>query len=414
MSVRILNIADLHASGDPLKQQKFLSSAEEILEYVYNNRPHIVLISGDVWDKPQFFREGSGVSIVTDFLISLSYYCTVFIVKGNNAHDAPGSISLLHQLRPNIYAYEKPVSLVCYRDDSGYHVAYDILDPNHVQVCPGSDDDIIVSLVPYPDKASFIFPGSIDENNQSFEDKFASVFELLNLVTSDYNCPKILGAHMNVVGSRTSTGQPLIGQEIQVSPEVLNISGHHYIGIGHIHAHTVFQHTNSTCIVMVGSFYNCNWGELDKKGFSEAEIEYDENQWRVYHSWVPFRYARPMVALTGKWDNEAGTFQLDSSAFDIELAKSENSFVRFRYSIRENERDCVTEGILNEIRAEFGRETLFEEDIIPVEREQRSSEIINVNSLTDETIVYANDTNQTELITESIKDKIAQIEESVL
>ena len=110
--LRFIYTADIHADGNPESYRKLESSLKEMLEFVKDRDIDFILISGDVWDKQQTFNGKSGVTLIIEYLTKLSELVkNIFIVKGNNHHDNEGSISLLHQLRKNIYAYEKPAML---------------------------------------------------------------------------------------------------------------------------------------------------------------------------------------------------------------------------------------------------------------------------------------------------------------
>lgn len=405
-NILFVNIADLHASADPRKQEKFKASIDEILQHLRKGRYEFVLISGDVWDRPQYFKEQSAVRMVFDAISSIARYVNhVFIVKGNNYHDAPGSIDLLNSIAPNVHAYEHPACLLINKTLGVVDLLRTEFDYTN------SLYDYIVSLVPFPEKQNFVFPGSIDDNNREFQDKLEGLFDLFSLVTANYDCPKVMGLHANIQGSRLSSGQTFYGQDVVITPNIIERAKHHYYGAGHIHSFTELAEN----MYMVGNLYNCNWGELEQKGFLEAEIE-NADGWKTYRSWFPYQNSRPMALVTGGFTNGDWFFDLDTKEQDhaMHVAREANSEVKFRYTVLENERSLVTEFHLAGIKQLFGDDVVIEENPIPVEREKRSTEIMQVLSLTDEVRVYAENTEQGEIVTESLNNKIAEIEVNVL
>ena len=104
--------ADWHLDKDPKRKRKACESLDQMVEYVKNNHVDYIVHGGDFWETKQNFGENSGVEYGFQYLKELAKHVKAIIInKGNNNHDYAGSISLLHQLRENIFAYEYPVSL---------------------------------------------------------------------------------------------------------------------------------------------------------------------------------------------------------------------------------------------------------------------------------------------------------------
>lgn len=117
MNYRFIHSADWHSDADPIKQQKLEASLGQMVDYCKKVKVNAIIIAGDIWEERQNHSDNSGVPLIYTYLRHLSKLVDfIFIVKGNNSHDQPGSISLLHQLEPNIYAFEKPVTLSVVKD----------------------------------------------------------------------------------------------------------------------------------------------------------------------------------------------------------------------------------------------------------------------------------------------------------
>ena len=401
--LKIIHTADWHADAELTKNDKLVDSLTQMLDYVKENKVNAIIHAGDIWEKKQSYSDKSGVPTIIEMLRMLSKHVDfIFITKGNNSHDEPGSVSLLHQLEPNIYAYEYPVVLAVTRNDTRI---IDILNNDFgtypVQV------DYIVSLVPYPTKAMFVKEQSIDLNNNEFVEMFEEVFELIGNVTQPYTCPKILAFHGNVVGSRLSTGQTLVSQDIMVAPKTLQKAKHDYYALGHIH----LRQEVAPNMIYSGSIYNKNWGETEQKSFEIIEFV-DKTPLSENASIEPYNYpimltaARPMITVEAEFTpNDA------SRDFWVEdNLPNNNPEVRFRCTVKENDRKLLTEDKIEWIKSYFGKDVKIEWNIIPDERESRSESIMHAKTLLEEVEEYAK-VVEFEL-PESIKEKVKSIQEN--
>lgn len=366
--LRFLHIGDMHIDHDPKFKAKIQPSLDQIINYCKEIKINAVVIPGDLTHRKQSYSGSSGVPMLISFLKDLSQLVDfVFITKGN--HDEPGSISLLHQLEDNIYAFEYPVAMGVI--DKMTHLAIDILREESNFKNP----DYIVSLVPYPTKASLLIENSIDNNNAEFIQKFEEIFEHIGDVTSDYTCPKILGFHGNIVGSRLSSGQTLMSQDIIVAPSTLEKAKHDYYALNHIH----IEQDITPWMGYAGGIANFNWGETEQKSF--RAIEYIGREFTIDK--IPFTSARPMVKLDANFEDNEIVCNGQSSPF------VQNAEYRIRVTVKENERNLITEKKIESIKETYGEDVKIEFNIIPVERESRSEQIMTCKDLLQEVIEYA-------------------------
>jgi len=392
--LRFIHTADWHADNDPNKQKKLEDSLKQILEYVKENKVNAVIHAGDIWEKKQIYAQNSGVPMVILYLRAISKYVDfIFITKGNNSHDEPGSVSLLYQLEENIFAYEHPVVLSVHNED-GINLVKDLIrygsDPDEFT------PDYIVSLIPYPQKSGFITNTSIDNNNANFLENFEQVFEHIGDITKSYTCPKLLAFHGNVVGSRLSTGQTLVSQDIMVAPSTLLKAKADYYALGHIHLRQ-FIYPN---MGYSGSIYNKSWGETEQKSFEV--VEFDKGIMTSFI--VPLTAARPMITVDAEFvDND---FKWDLS---ITNNIGDNAEFRFRCKVKENERNLITDDKIEFLKNFFGEDVKIEFNIVPIERESRSERIMNCRDLLGEVIEYAKVIDHK--IDNSVMTKVAEIQE---
>ncbi len=397
-TLSFIHTADWHADGVPKKAAKLEASLKQMLDYVKENKVNAIIHAGDIWERKQSYAERSGVPLVIDYLRELSKHVDfIFITKGNNSHDEPGSVSLLHQLEPNVYAYEYPVVLSVMTDGD-----IPVVDLLKLGTAGDPRANYIVSLVPYPTKAMFVKEQSIDLNNQEFVSMFEGVFDLIAYVTQPYTCPKILAFHGNVVGSRLSTGQTLLSQDIMVAPATLKKAKHDYYALGHIHLRQEVQPN----MVYSGSIYNKNWGETEPKSFEVIEFvdttpfEQKEDI-EPYNHRVMLSSARPMVTV------EAEFFVGGFKIAPIENYVKDAEF-RFRCKVKENDRKLITDEAIEWIKGEYGDDVKIEWNVIPDERESRSEAIMHAKTLLEEVEEYAKVTEFD--LPESVKEKVLSIQ----
>ncbi|MBS4034362.1 MAG: metallophosphoesterase [Ignavibacterium sp.] len=391
--LRFIHTADWHADADPKKQKKLEASLDQMVAYCSNVKVNAIIHAGDVFEKSQKYQANSGVPVVLKYLHKLAKLVDfIFITKGNNSHDEPGSIELLHQIEPNVFAYEYPVVLGMKAGAVKQHV-FDLLRDEHRI----TEFDYIVSLVPYPTKASLLIEDSIDNNNANFIEKFEQIFEHIGEVTQPYTCPKLLAFHGNVVGSRLSSGQTLVSQDIMVAPSTLEKAKHDYYALGHIHLRQFFKPNMGYS----GSIYNKNWGETEQKSFETIEFE-DGNMITIT---IPLNAARPMVKIDAEFIN--GRFEWDESITTDEA--NANAEFRFRCTVSENDRKLISDDKIEWLKTFFGKDVKIEFNIIPDQRESRSEKIMNCKTLLDEVKEYASVIEQP--INGTIEQKVLELQE---
>lgn len=401
-NLRFVHIGDMHL--DPKYQTKNELSLNQILDYCKRTRINGVIIPGDILHCKQSYSSSSAVPVLFDFIRKLAQLVDfIFITKGN--HDEPGSISLLHKLEPNIYAYEYPVCLSIETDDeTNTKVVYDMLREDF----PFFEPNYIVSLVPYPQKSGFITNTSIDNNNNEFLEKFEQLFELIGDVTQPYTCPKILAFHGNVVGSRLSSGQSLVSQDIMVAPSTLEKAKADYYALNHIHLRQEIRPN----IIYAGGIGNFNWGETEPKSFEVIEFDNwicgGELEGKMSTHQIKLSAAKPMIKIEAEI---SGPFKeivpLDEyTEFCVNPIEAE---YRIRITLEENERNLITEEKIHELKKLFGNDVKIELNIIPNERESRSEKIMDCKSLLDEVKEYAAVIEQP--ISESIENKVFEVQE---
>lgn len=391
--MKIVHIADIHADGNPTKLEKLRSNFDELVEFLRTEQVEAVVIAGDIWERTQSLNAESGVLTILEYLKKMSKLVKhIFITKGNNEHDNPGSIAALHQIESNIHAYEYPVMLAV----KGTGKVFDLLK-EEIMFTP----DYIVTLFPYPTKAGLVDLGSgINESNEETKEIFHQIFTAIGIKRQMFeNVAHILAFHGTISGSKLSNGQTMIGRSLEFSTEALQMAKADYYALGHIHLRQEMAKNMLYC----GSMYNKDWGETEKKSFELVEIEET-----VEHKPIYYKNARPLTKLTATYDPLSNNLDID----DIEFNSYTKPFVRIEFQITDRDKSVFNESeLLEKIKAKYGEDVVFKYSIVPTEREARSQEIMAATDVLGEVVAYANTISVS--LTQGHLDKVKHVEELV-
>lgn len=169
----------------------------------------------------------------------------IVICYGN--HDLPGDLdvfALLGSVWP-IRVIARPQT-VCFATSTGEMAA--------------------VFVLPFPTRAGLVGAGVPSDQigtaaRQALDAIFMQAATDLRDATADGYVPLMIG-HVNVAGSITSSGQPNIGQEIEIDQALLDRLGPIYKGLNHIHK---AQEIGSA--VYAGSCCRLDYGEIEAKRY---------------------------------------------------------------------------------------------------------------------------------------------------
>jgi exonuclease SbcD len=162
---------------------------------------------------------------------------------------------------------------------------------------------------------------------------------------AEHRGPRVLLAHAMVIGSRVSTGQPLVGCDFEIGVEDLALAGADAVALGHIHMPQAWgqaeselvAHVGPAPVIYPGSPRRTAFGEVEEKGYvivSLASGPRDERG-RVATGWERIATpCTPMVLAEGEYESAAG-IRLDHG-FVVSGAE-----VRLRYQVAADQRDAA-------------------------------------------------------------------------
>lgn len=274
--MKILHLSDLHL-GKRVNEFSMIEDQEYILTKIINiideQKPQVVLIAGDVYDKS--IPSAEAVELFDDFLVRLSTRnLKVFVISGN--HDSAERIAFGGRLMDKSGIYMSPVyngttTPISLEDEFGTVNFY---------------------LLPFikPSNVRRFFP---EETIESYTDALNTAIAHMNIDTKERN---ILITHQFVTGaSRTESEDISVGGSDNVDAGVFECFD--YVALGHIHA---AQKCGSEFIRYSGTPLKYSFSEAnDHKTVTILDIRKKGDMELSFFPLVP---KRDMVEIKGTYD----------------------------------------------------------------------------------------------------------------
>jgi exonuclease SbcD len=314
-----------------------------------------LLHAGDIFERRSTPRERSAVA---DWLRDCAITMDVVVVRGN--HDALEEHDLWPQLRApgRIETFERPGITEIVDARSGSRVA--------------------VATLPWPQKAH------VEAAGADAREAMRAVLRGLGDQLSTLDCPRVLLTHAMVRGSKTSTGQELLGCELELGLEDLALARADLYALGHIHAHQHWMVGDAPAIYP-GSPRRANFGELEPKGYVVAEFD-----GRRLVGWEFVETpATPMVHVDATWIREVtvdGAAVCDGALViaGLEPAVS-GAEVRLRVHVPADSRDAArraAQEVADRYRAAGAVSVKVEEQVLATTR-ARTPEVARATTLVE-------------------------------
>lgn len=303
----------------------------------------LVLHAGDVFERKSTPLEREKAFAWFQRMANLA---PVFVVRGN--HDALDDLPLLERLeaKHGITVVQEARVIHC----GGVHVA----------------------CVAWPRKATLLAAfgsQSLEAGEASAADALRSVFRGLGAQLADEPGARLLLMHAMVRGSVTSTGQPLVGCDLEIGLEDLALLDAHAYLLGHIHRSQTWNIGNAP-VIYPGSPRRTAFGESEAKGYTLLTIEGES----VTAEFIELP-ATPMIHVSAAW--QAGGFLTD----DDQLVTGAE--VRFRYTVASDAREAAA-GSAEQIRQAWlnaGAMLVKVEPIVITEQRARAPELAKAVTL---------------------------------
>lgn len=274
--MKIFHLSDLHIGKSvheySMKEEQ-VHILREILRYIKEEQPQVVIFAGDIYDKsvPQI----EAVKILDEFFTEIAKTNTkVLVISGN--HDSSYRLNFANKLleRNNIYiegVFTGKVRIESFEDEYGAVNFY---------------------MLPFikPMDVSGIFK---DKQIQSYNDAVQAVIESVDIDKTKRN---VMIAHQFVTGAISSESEVNVGT-------LDNIDGHifddfDYVALGHIHKP---QKVLRDTMRYSGTPLSYSFSEKDdKKSITVVELNEKDD---INISFLPLEPIHKMIEVKGELDN---------------------------------------------------------------------------------------------------------------
>lgn len=192
--------------------------------------------------------------------------------------------------------------------------------------------------------------------------------------------PDLFLGHCMARGSITSTGQPLVGHDLEVGLEDLALVGADAYLIGHVHKGQQWEISGAPC-VYPGSPRRANFGEIEPKGYVVVEMDGR----RIGSDWVASTEfvetpATRMLHFEAEWQD--GDLRADWAEFDGQAPHAE---IRFRYTCTSENREAAAARASERADSWRARGAVHVkvEEVLDVQTRARVPEVARATSLID-------------------------------
>jgi DNA repair exonuclease SbcCD nuclease subunit len=354
-------IGDAHFKSDA-RQEDRLRSVDQIIDECFPEPVGFWAIPGDLFD---------GISDVAsrnawlDRVKRMKAKAPVVICYGN--HDRDGDLYYLADSKfftnsYPVYVLDRPTT-------------FDLVTPQLFSVR--------VFALPYPHPSGLVADGTPPDAVVATAAAMLDVIFMdagAKLMQAEALClPTLMIGHANVSGSRMSTGQPLIGKEIELDAGMLQRLGSCPKILNHIH----FPQEIGGA-VEVGSVTAMSWGEVEPKRYIKVIYGHDSLRWTW--TWdvvsVPLRTPR-LVHVNATFDNLS--FEYDIQPSDV----PPQSDVRVRITFKESERLFYEHGRGQVLDAFVHARRVFLDPICEADTGLRSPEVAAAVTLVEKIEAWA-------------------------
>ncbi len=353
--MRLLASAD-HHFNERSRFDECVRVHEWMVELARREKPDLFLSGGDVYERGSTPTEREAVA---EWLTAMAEVCPVLISKGN--HDRARDVELMRRLRT-----KHPIVV---EERSGVHLVA----------------GAAVAAIAWPEPA--FLAARADSAEQASADMrvaLSNVLLGLGVQLADHDGPRILLGHLMVDGSVTSTGQPLLGQPINVGLTDLALARAHLGIVGHIHKAQVFE-VGEAPHWYPGSPFRTTFGQSEDKLVLLAEFD-GQRLASVQTIQTP---ATPMFHVDDEWgmvDGEPG-WLAGAHGLPRDCSGSE---IRFRYRVAAEHREAAR-AAAEQWRRQWlddGALVVRLEDQVIVETRARMPEVVKAVTPTEKLEAY--------------------------
>jgi DNA repair exonuclease SbcCD nuclease subunit len=364
--VNIIAFGDTHIRSSAENNADRLAAWDRAIEIGLANQVDLWCHLGDVFD------EGSSIEDrlqVAERLSRMAEAAPVEVLEGN--HDKEGDLGIFWRLRTKYPVRVHRLARVAARTTA-------------------LKEEARFFVLPYPRKSGLLLQGYAPHEVAGAADGILDVLfaqAAMELRQAEAGgLPTFAIGHATIAGSMTSTGQPMIGRDIAVSPVHLARLGKAPIFFGHIHKPQEIHGAH-----YAGSLCRLSYGETEEKRLLLAQSYPGAAGWRI--SSLPV-FSPPRYHVEAHLSRAGFVYEVrrgPDGPLDAQPASWQGCDIRVRVRYPEQERDVLQAKLSKPEIAKYfeGARNLDIEPIAVHQNELRAPEVIAASTLEEKLAAWA-------------------------
>jgi len=357
---RFVHIGDTHVQSSHPRNQDRLDALDQIIAFGESHEVSAWIYPGDLYHTKSTPEDRNAM---VERIRRLATWAPVVVVQGN--HDAPGDLDVFGRL-------------------ATVHGVHVVTTPEVITIATTTGHANIACL-PYPNRGGLVAAGiSHDLLGQEAKAPLEAIFRMLaDKLAQDRHpdSPELFIGHVNVAGAVMSTGQPSIGQEIELDERLLQLFGPIPKLLNHVHR---AQELGGA--IYAGSICRLDFGEQEIKGFNV--VEYDgTRQPGQLADWLQWSWQFVPLKVPAQLHVE-GRLTRDGFLCDpIDPFLIGGADIRVQYTFKKAEVGVLDVGHIH--RAFEGCRSLKLDPIPELEHSIRAPELLTAQTIPEKVAVYA-------------------------
>jgi len=246
--IKILHTGDIHARNDDLEEIKRCLAM--VVETSEMELPHLIVIAGDTFDSRDIKLDSPAARLIFEVVGKLGGYGSVLIVLGTPSHDGRAAEALRY-VKAKYPVWVSTMPEMVFLNQDGFLVDRCIAPR------------LVISVVPQPTKQYFQSASDIESSDREIAGAMAGIFGGFGARAAEWNCPHVLVGHFSVGGALLSETQHMLGYDIEMARQHIELANCDLVMLGHIH----YPQRMGNRIFYCGSIYRRDFGETEDKGF---------------------------------------------------------------------------------------------------------------------------------------------------
>jgi exonuclease SbcD len=387
--MKVAHCADPHFQNKPVLDD-IVKCSDYFVDTCLAEDVDLILIAGDLFHEGVQLGSPASLAAIA-FVKKCGDMAPTIVIRGTSSHDAENSIAVLNDIKAAypIYATDRLEQVGLCQDN-----VWRIFPDNEFPYDPYR---VFISCLPSVNKAGVMAAhaagAGIADTSRETMDLMRDIFQawgVKNGQARETGIPTILIGHGTVTGSQLSTGQTMIGKDLEFTTGDLQLANCDLYCLGHIHKSQFWGN-----IFYSGDLTRLNHGETEAKGFYIHELPHTGNVGISRFIQTPARAMR-----TKRPEGLPGIEAVE----DVQ----QGELIRIVYDVAEADIGKVDEqAIIDAALAKGAADVKIEKNIIPTVR-IRAEGISRETHLEGKLMKWADTTGAG--ITKEIGEKLAVIE----